>query len=289
MSEESVLARDLSRRDLVRRGAVAGGAVVWAVPMVQTVGMAAAAGTPLPPETPPDTGTVTGRVVDARTGAAIGFATVAVTGTGRVDSTDANGEFEITDVPVGTWTVTASATGYTTDAAVVVVTATATSVQNFALVAVGNDVTVVLTWGELPADLDLHLSGPDGAGNRFHVAYYNIAPVAHASLDLDDVTSFGPETVTITVKPDGNGRFVAGDYHAWVHNYSRTPEFNVSDARVSFTGKTAQIAEYLVVNASGDPAKDIWLVVNFTLDEDGNVISVAPQQRLVDGDQNSVF
>ncbi len=72
---------------------------------------------------------------------------------------------------------------------------------------------VVLTWGATPSDLDSHLTGPDGAGDRFHVFYGDLSFGGH-NLDLDDVTSFGPETTTIV--PDG----VNGVYRFSVHNYS---------------------------------------------------------------------
>jgi hypothetical protein len=72
---------------------------------------------------------------------------------------------------------------------------------------------VVLTWGVTPSDLDSHLTGPDGSGGRFHV-YYADRDFAGHNLDLDDVSSFGPETVTI--RPDG----VDGMYRYSVFNFS---------------------------------------------------------------------
>jgi hypothetical protein len=72
---------------------------------------------------------------------------------------------------------------------------------------------VVLSWGLTPSDLDSHLTGPDGSGGRFHVYYANLSFAGH-NLDLDDVSSFGPETITIA--PDG----VNGVYRYSVFNYS---------------------------------------------------------------------
>ena len=61
---------------------------------------------------------------------------------------------------------------------------------------------IVLTWGETPRDLDSHLVGLDDANSVFHIAYYNKVERdtdgnVIASLDVDDVSSYGPETVTI--------------------------------------------------------------------------------------------
>ncbi|GAC1652683.1 MAG: hypothetical protein NVS9B12_02250 [Vulcanimicrobiaceae bacterium] len=60
-----------------------------------------------------DYGSVTGRVIDAKTNQPINSALVAV-GTTVTATTDAHGAFTLDNVPVGTETVTASAGGYTT-------------------------------------------------------------------------------------------------------------------------------------------------------------------------------
>ncbi|HXG01775.1 MAG TPA: carboxypeptidase regulatory-like domain-containing protein, partial [Bacteroidota bacterium] len=64
---------------------------------------------------------------------------------------------------------------------------------------------IVLNWGRLPSDLDSHLTGDSTttAGRpRYHVFYANrVVRLANgdtiAYLDVDDVTSYGPETITI--------------------------------------------------------------------------------------------
>jgi uncharacterized protein YfaP (DUF2135 family) len=75
----------------------------------------------------------------------------------------------------------------------------------------------VLYWGELPSDLDSHLVGPDVSGEKFHIYYSNMSyysnDVKMADLDLDDVSSYGPETTTIYSPTDGM-------YAFYVHNYT---------------------------------------------------------------------
>lgn len=72
---------------------------------------------------------------------------------------------------------------------------------------------VVLTWGESPSDLDTHLTGPTGSGDdRFHI-YYSDSAFGESSLDVDDIDSFGPETLTLSPPADGLYRYS-------VHNYS---------------------------------------------------------------------
>jgi len=68
----------------------------------------------------------------------------------------------------------------------------------------------VLQWGQKPKDLDLHLVGKD-----FHISYRNMRIVAQkAKLDRDDITSYGPETITLeNIVPSHT-------YDLYVHNYS---------------------------------------------------------------------
>lgn len=60
-----------------------------------------------------DYGSLTGRVIDAKTNQPISSALVAV-GSTVTATTDAQGAFTLTQVPAGTQTVTVSAAGYTT-------------------------------------------------------------------------------------------------------------------------------------------------------------------------------
>jgi hypothetical protein len=79
-------------------------------------------------------GTLQGTVTDASTGLPIAGATVTAGSTS--DTTDASGFYQMT-LPAGTYNVTASASGYTSQTASgVVVSAGATTTQNFALVPV---------------------------------------------------------------------------------------------------------------------------------------------------------
>jgi uncharacterized protein YfaP (DUF2135 family) len=185
-----------------------------------------------------------------------------------------------------------SAPGFVSTSLTVTVVEGSNPAVSVALVPVNTtgDITIVLTWGAQPTDLDSHLSGPDRSGGRFHV-YYNAPqqpqPSPYASLDVDDTTGFGPETITIRRDPT-TGQFVPGEYHYWVHNFSTTPEFNVSAAHVTISKGGQQLAAFDVANASGDPSLDIWRVANLTLDAAGNV-TITPVQTFVSGTDTSVF
>ena len=86
--------------------------------------------------------------------------------------------------------------------------------QNYTITPVlsGSDLRIVLTWGASPSDLDSHLTGPTTGSSRFHV-YYASKTTTGVTLDVDDTTSYGPETITIT-------QFLPGVYRYSVHDYS---------------------------------------------------------------------
>lgn len=71
---------------------------------------------------------------------------------------------------------------------------------------------VVLSWGRSPADLDLHTVFP---GN--HV-FFNKKTGRDSNLDVDDTTSWGPETITIEKKAFGQAYLFA------VHDYTNREE-----------------------------------------------------------------
>jgi hypothetical protein len=76
--------------------------------------------------------------------------------------------------------------------------------------------SIVLTWGETPRDLDSHLVGPTESGSSFHVYYGNKIirnnGELYAELDVDDTSSYGPETTTISKQMTGNYTFLVHDY-----------------------------------------------------------------------------
>lgn len=184
---------------------------------------------------PPDGATVTivvqntcgnmiGKVVtDLVTRTGIPNATVTVVGTNLQTTTDANGDFRFNCIrPAGQKTVLATAPACGSNIGTANVSTSGDSQQvvislNCNAVVV-DKIVAILQWAAQPTDLDAHLSGPDGQGGRFHLFFANRAqpPVPYASLDTDDVNSFGPETLTISKSA---AVFVAGDYHVWVHNF----------------------------------------------------------------------
>ena len=127
----------------------------------------------------------------------------------------ANGTYRTTLLE-GVYTVEARKEGYITSYfTITVVGGDVNANQNGSIspvIAAGN-MRVVLTWGELPYDLDSHLVRKTNGTEDYHV-YYSNKLGTDANLDLDDTSSYGPETVTI------NSPKVNSIYTYYIYNFS---------------------------------------------------------------------
>ena len=131
---------------------------------------------------------------------------------------------------------------------------------------------IVLTWGETPRDLDSHLVGLDDANSVFHIAYYNKVERdtdgnVIASLDVDDVSSYGPETVTIV-----NARTDATYYYS-VKDF--TDRYDATSTKMSESGANVKVYQGSVLikeyNVPLNQAGTIWNVFKI---ENGNVVDI---------------
>lgn len=87
--------------------------------------------------------------------------------------------------------------------------------------------SVRLTWGQNPNDLDTHVTGPN-----YHIYYGNqgsLTSEPFGQLDVDDTSSFGPEVFTALRFPE------AGTYHYTIHRYSGSSDIGASPAKVELT------------------------------------------------------
>jgi len=133
-----------------------------------------------------------------------------------------------------------------------------------ALSQAGAGITMKLTWGQLPDDLDSHLFAPDGSHVYFS-SKGNLVTAPFANLDVDDTSSYGPEVVTLT-------RLMVGTYKYSVNNYSGYSEGSItaSGARVELNipGRTLE----LFVPPTGETAStDWWNLFEFDVDASCNV------------------
>lgn len=143
--------------------------------------------------------------------------------------TNANGSFE-TEVEPGKYEVEVSCEGFITDnLQIEAEEGVPLSGISFTLSPVlsSGEIRIVLTWGAYPADLDSHLEGTSISGREFELYYgrKNIESGRQqiASLDVDEMGGFGPETTTI---------YMDGSYHFWIKDFRNTGEIGNSGAEV---------------------------------------------------------
>ena len=203
------------------------------------------------------------------------------------------------DLAPGNYTLNFTMDGFTASCANVIVLSNRSVVQNVTLSPVGTagingQMRIVLTWGEQPRDLDSHLLGPTADGtDRFHIYFSNKKYYSDnklmAMLDVDDTTSYGPETTTIY------NMNATGIYSYYVHNYSDgwdedSSRLSTSHARIQVYDGDTLIATYNVpVNHKGTlwhvfdydaAAKRIIVKNEFVSDYDTENRAVAPESLI---------
>ncbi len=139
-------------------------------------------------------------------------------------TTDSNGCYSLENVPIGYVDVEITCEGYIDESTRIETDGWEdTNTKNFTIspVMAEGEIRIVLTWGETPTDLDSHLDGVSSDGTDVSLSFGDLGhPLTDKSgnviceLDVDDTSSYGPETTTIS---DINGKYVY-----WVHDYTRS-------------------------------------------------------------------
>lgn len=129
-----------------------------------------------------------------------------------------------------------------------------------------DELKIVLTWGASPRDLDSHLYTPSIDGYSYHVYYMNecqdLTSPPYVMLDLDDTTSYGPETIWFE-------RIFPGTYTYAVHNYSQDGSLTASGATVTVIGRDGVLATFTVP----DSGSGVWWNV---FEMDGETGTITP-------------
>lgn len=221
-------------------------------------------------------GNVSGRFIDALTGNNIDGVTYELRSgwnntTGDVIlSASSEGTYNF-DILAGNYTILAKAEDYISNSTNITITGNACvqadvtlSPEESEIVDTNNNLRFVLTWGETPRDLDSHLFGPATTGNGTFHTYYSSKDYYHnneriANLDLDDTTSYGPETTTI-YKMNSSGK-----YSFYVHDFSnRSSDSSTSMSKsgakvVIYNGNTLYATFNIPVNVGGT----VWHVFDY--------------------------
>lgn len=230
---------------------------------------------------------------DQETDVGIGRNTVSGTVTNAVDGSSVNASYEIrktwnassmvevvesgtatggsysATLPVGYYTITFKKNGYIDSSTNITVKASSPTIANIAIspemsdddIDLNQNLRIVLTWGATPRDLDSHLLST--LNSNYHT-YYSAKnhyenSVLVANLDLDDTTSYGPETTTIY-------KLVGGEqFSYYVHDFtnrksSSSTEMSNSGAKVVvYSGSTVVAVYYVPIGYAGN----LWHVFDY--------------------------
>lgn len=207
-------------------------------------------------------GSLSARITNALNGEPVSDAQVVLrpdwnNRSGRVAATaftDGDGEFTIGDLEFGYYTAETSANNFvTTYHNIAVLPEDFSTEWNLPMTPLldEGETRIVLTWNELPYDLDSHL-----VSDSFHVFYgdqngYDASGVHRANLDWDDIESYGPETVTIYNGADSVYTYSVFDYtngNGWGDGIG---SLATSGATVRVYQRDGMVAEYHVPTQSG--------------------------------------
>lgn len=202
---------------------------------------------------------LSGTVQDATTGEGVSEAKLLFrkgidNTTGSVEQeleSDYTGEYKL-DLDSGDYTVEIQADGYITEYFSITVYSWFTSDEEDFTISPEleeGQIRIVLEWGAAPMDLDAHLFGTSSSGEFIAVNFMDMAEEGVASLDVDDMNGYGPETITIND--------VGGDYYFGVNDYGSTGTMAQSGATVKIymPGESQPTIVYVPAEV-----ENLWLV-----------------------------
>lgn len=213
-----------------------------------------------------ESGIASGKVVNSLTGYGLGGVTLTVRK--NWNNSDENAETVATTVtgddghysfelPLGNYTVVATKDGYTSSSFNIIVQEGTTSDQNGRITPIIEEsdeanYLITLTWGKYPSDLDSHVEGTHLNGDSFHVYYHHKNEYENGdllcSLDYDDVTSYGPEHITLNTTADT-------PYYYYIHHFAGSGAIVTSGAKITIERNNVLIAEF---NVPTDLSRDIY-------------------------------
>ncbi|MBR1930238.1 MAG: cellulose binding domain-containing protein [Lachnospiraceae bacterium] len=234
-------------------------------------------------------GNATGKIVHALTGNYVSGASIKirkgwnstegdfvtdVEGNEIVAFTNYNGMYKLY-LPIGAYTLEVEKSGFVTTYCNIVSTSDSSG-QNIVMTPVlsNEQFRIVMTWGIIPQDLDAHITYYQDDVKKIHVYYANktgqLEGKTVAVLNLDDMSYYGPETVTITINADLlNG----GVFRYSIHDVINCANFDsydlsMSDAVVRIYQGNEMIRQF---SAPKNVKGNVWHV--FDLTESG-IVSV---------------
>lgn len=229
------------------------------------------------------------RVYNSVSGAASPLTGATVTIGTRTTTTNSSGIATLTSLPQGVASVGITATGFVSTTQAATFGCTATNSVAIAVSPAAGQVggltsgqfRVILTWGVNPSDLDSHMTGPNADSSRWHVYYSSRTGGGICGLDVDDVSSYGPETITCPATSTTTG-LRAGVYRYSVHHYAGSSTIGGSGATVRLEFANGTVYNYTPPALGWTGSNNVWTVFELTVGATG-AISVAPVNTLTTG------
>ncbi len=219
---------------------------------------------------PTGNATLSGSVIDAQSGDPVAGATVCLVWQGQPAvcvRSAGDGAYVLEHLPAGEQTIRISASGHITyEISIVLVDGEITTRTLSPSPNLGNGQwRIVLTWGENPDDLDSHTWVPNGDDSYSEVFYRQKGDCTAAPdtcLDVDDTTSYGPETTTIMQMHSGTYRYA-------IHWYAGSGSWAASGATVQVYNSSGMVREFHAPADTTYTNKSWWYI--FDLDSSGDI------------------
>lgn len=207
-------------------------------------------------------GNIHGVVTNALTGAIVTGAAYNLRRTDqavplRTGITDASGTYSETNVPANNYYVELSKTGFLPASKEFAIAASATTNGAVAMTPVlaGGQMRILMEWGSDPADLDSHLYKYNSAGALEYHIYFGAEQGTNGdNLDLDDISSYGPETTTIQAV-DPTAHYVFG-----VHHFAGSGSIWTSPTKVTVYSSSGSVVFNAPANGTGYDWKIFQLI-----------------------------
>lgn len=200
----------------------------------------------------------------------------------QVLTTDADGNYSFS-APSGYYTMTAKKEGFSNKTFSAPIRGGADIIIPDAAISPnlqGDQFRVVLRWGNMPYDLDSHLTGPGANGDKSHVFYGSSEYVNgeyRVLLDVDDRDGEGPETITVTKPMDGTFTY-------FVHDFSNASQSDSTELANSMATVEVYVGNNppKVFNVPNQPGT-LWKVFTY----DGTTIRAVNTMSFA-ADQNAI-
>lgn len=199
--------------------------------------------------------------------------------------TNANGDFVLPVRDIGELYVYAQNGNRTSNAKSVTTVGSNYTINNGCLVvSTENDsLSIRLTWGESPRDVDSHLLTPSGD----HIYYDNegsLSATPFANLDVDDTDSFGPEFTTVR-------NLMVGRYRYGVHNYSETQNPGLKDSPISvfLTGPNIRSRTLTPTLNDNSISSNFWHSFDLIVDANCRITYESVDRWLTEQEEDTMF